>query len=68
VTTCALLNGKELAEMFGLPLSTFHLHRRQGAFRHLEVLRPVGHRKYSRELAEAFLRRESTVRFVRRSS
>jgi hypothetical protein len=64
----ALMNAKEVANFLGLPMSTFHLHRARGAFRHLETLRPAGTRKYARVLVEAYAARQSTVALGRRSA
>ncbi len=61
-----LLTATELMARVGLKRSQFHLYRRRGLYRHLEVARPVGQRKYSRVLVEKFLAGEPVTRLMQR--
>lgn len=62
------LNGIELARALGISEASYHVRRKRGEFRHLELTRPVGQRRYSRSLVEQFLAGQSTVRLGRRAS
>lgn len=56
-----LLTPGDLRVILGLKHSVFHQHQKRGAFKHLEVKRPIGLRRYSRALVEQFVAGESTV-------
>lgn len=58
-----VLTPGELWALVGGSRCTFQKYQSLGMFRHLEVTRPVGLRKYSRRLIEEWLRGRSTVRF-----
>lgn len=60
-----LLSPGELLARLGGSQANFYRLQKLGQFRHLEVARPVGVRRYSRFKVEQFLRGESTVRFGR---
>lgn len=57
-----LLTNRHLMKRLGLQKSQFYVLQKQGKFRHLEVRRPVGTRRYSRALVDQFVAGESTVR------
>lgn len=63
-----LLNATELAARLGLGHSRFHQLRKRGAFKHLETLRPLGVRKYSRVLVDHYLAGRSTTQLGRRTA
>lgn len=66
--TPELLNAKELAARLGYGHSRFHQLRKQGVFRHLETLRPVGTRRYSKVLVDHYLAGRSTAQLGRRTA
>jgi hypothetical protein len=63
--TPELQSARDLMKRFGVSSSTFYELEKRGHFRHLEVKRPVGVRRYSRRLVDLFLAGESTVAFGR---
>jgi hypothetical protein len=58
-----LLSPGELWRRLGGSEANFYRLQKLGHFRHLEVSRPVGVRRYSRFKVEAFCNGESTVAF-----
>lgn len=66
--TAQLLNATELMALVGLKHSRFHELRKTGAFKHLETLRPLGQRRYSKILVDRYLAGMSTVQLGRRTA
>lgn len=62
-----LLSPRDLIQRFGLSEQSFYSYQRRGAFKHLEVSRPIGVRRYSKVLVDRYLAGQSTVRFGRGS-
>lgn len=56
-----LMTGTDLRKRLGLSSSTFFKHVKRGDFRHLEVRRPLGLKRYSRHRVDQFLGGHSTV-------
>ena len=61
-----LLGPSDLMRIFGVKRARFYALQKAGKFRHLEVQRPFGTRRYSRVLVERFVAGESTSQFGRR--
>ena len=59
--TGELLTATELMARLGLKKSAFYRREQAGQFKHLEVTRPIGARRYSTVLVDRFLAGESTV-------
>jgi hypothetical protein len=57
-----LLTPGELRERIGLKWTQFCHYQKLGKYDHLKVTRPIGKRKYSRELVDKFMAGESTVK------
>jgi hypothetical protein len=55
-------------QVLGMKRSIFYRHQRAGAFKHLEVTRPVGTARYSGVLVDRYRRGVSTVQLVRRTA
>jgi predicted DNA-binding transcriptional regulator AlpA len=66
--TADLLTPKQLRQRLGMSASTFYRHHRRGAFKHLLVKRPLGHRRFSKALVDDFVNGDSTVALGRRAS
>lgn len=57
-----LLRPCDLMKRLGLTSSPFYARQKRGEFKHLEVKRPVGARRYSRALVDEMVAGLSTVR------
>jgi hypothetical protein len=64
----SILTPGQLMQVLGMKRSIFYRHQRAGAFKHLEVTRPVGTARYSGVLVDRYRRGVSTVQLVRRTA
>lgn len=64
-----ILTSGDLLAKLPFKKSRFYALQKAGAFKFLEVKRPIGHARYSRALVEKWASGESTVQFgVRKAS
>lgn len=62
----APLTPGELMARLNMSAPTFYRYQRAGQFKHLELLRPVGMKRYSSVELAKYLARESTVKLGKR--
>jgi hypothetical protein len=61
-----LLNARQLAARLGISEATYYARKRLGAFKDLEVKRPVGRYRYSAALVDAYLAGQPVSHYGRR--